>query len=332
MPGRNSPQTPLSRSAILNGFAETVISLGGQPEDLLKQAKLPPDALLEQDLMLPTGEVLALFDDASRILGEEDFGLRIAQARPFSTLGAVSLAMREQSSVGAALASLADNVHIQAQGVSLLLIEEGNLLFACPTIDSEIGGPTRQPIELILAALCSLLRQFLGAHWQPHTVMFMHKAPLQTRRHREIFGSEPLFNCDRNALVMPKVELEHSIANSDPVFASQLDQLLGLIQPKSGADVTSLTRELITRLLPQGNASADAVARSIGTTRRTLHRHLAREGTSYRVLLEETRRNQLGYFQREGNLQQQEIADRLGFLSASAFSRWKNRDRHQALA
>lgn len=323
MPTSRKRTTFLCRSAILNGFAETVTALGGQPDAFLRQQGLPANALAEQDQLLPTRDVLSLFNTTARVLKVDDFGLRLAQVRPFSTMGAISLAMREQTSIGQALASLADNIHIQAQGLSLAMSQEGNLVFASPVIDSGVGGPTRQPIELMLAALCLLLRQFLDERWQPHTVMFIHKAPEHSERHRVVFGSEPLFNCDRNALVMPASVLSHPIANSDPVFAKQLGEFLSSINQRDGQNMPAQTRELITQLLPQGRASADVVATRLGITRRTLHRQLSREGTSYRELLQDTRCRQLEAFQASGNLQQQEIADKLGFLSASAFSRWK---------
>ena len=323
MPATRKHTTYFCRSAILNGFAATVSRLGGQPGRYLQEQGLPLSALSQQDLLLPTRDVLALFSDTAMALDVEDLGLRLAQIRPFSTMGPISLAMREQTSVGAALGSLAENVHIQAQGISLRVIEEGNLVFLSPVIDAAVGGPRQQPVELMLAALCSLLRQFLGLQWKPHTVLFMHKAPEQSARHLEVFGSEPLFNCDRNALVLPRDVLSHPITNSDPVFAKQLDQFLSSMDQRTSGGATSNTRELIAQLLPQGLASVDAVAACMGITRRTLHRLLSREGTSYRELLQETRYQQLQDFQEAGNLQQQEIADRLGFLSSSAFSRWK---------
>ncbi len=323
MPSRRQHNTLLCRSAILNGFSESVIELGHVPATFMHRHNLPVAALSEQDLMLPVRQVLALFNETANALDVEDLGIRIAEARPFSTMGPITLAMRERTSIGDALASLADNIHIQAEGVSLLLNEEGNLLFVSPVIDAEVGGPTRQPIELMLATLTSLLRQFLGPRWRPHTVMFMHKAPATTARHRSVFGSEPLFNCDRNALVLQASDLSRPIANSDPVFAQQLQQYLSSMDRTSGADIASQTRELIAQLLPKGQATADAVAACLGTTRRTLHRRLTAQDTSYRELLQQVRREQFQSLVKAGNLQQQEIADKLGFLSASAFSRWK---------
>ncbi len=319
----SKPVNYLCRSAILNGFADTVSSLGGQPEVFLRRHGLPGNALSEQDLLLPTRDVLMLFEETARALEAEDFGLRLAQVRPFSTMGAISMAMREQTSIGDALASLADNIHIQAQGLSLALTVEGNLAFASTVIDGNVGGPQRQPAELTVAALCFLIREFLGSRWQPHTVLFMHKAPRSTQRHRVLFGAEPLFNCDRNALVMPDNVLTHPIANSDPVFAQQLGHFLSSIDQLDRKDTASTVRKLIMQLLPQGLASADVIATRLGIDRRTLHRKLSREGTTYRQLLQDMRCRQLNSLLESGNLQQQEIADRLGFLSASAFSRWK---------
>jgi AraC-like DNA-binding protein len=48
-------------------------------------------------------------------------------------------------------------------------------------------------------------------------------------------------------------------------------------------------RECIYMTLPSGLCSADRVARHLGVDRRTLHRHLAREGETFSSLLDVVR-------------------------------------------
>ena len=82
MPADRKHPSYLCRSAILNGFADTVGSLGGQPDAFLRQQGLPVNALSEQDLLLPTRDVLSLFGATAKALEVDDFGLRLAQVRP----------------------------------------------------------------------------------------------------------------------------------------------------------------------------------------------------------------------------------------------------------
>lgn len=72
--------------------------------------------------------------------------------------------------------------------------------------------------------------------------------------------------------------------------------------------------------------SLDAVAYDLGVTGRTLRRHLAADGTSYRVLLDEARRGLAEDMLTATTLSVEEIAARLGYTEAGpfirAFKRW----------
>ncbi|WP_194828108.1 AraC family transcriptional regulator [Nocardia sp. XZ_19_231] len=72
--------------------------------------------------------------------------------------------------------------------------------------------------------------------------------------------------------------------------------------------------------------SLDAVAHDLGITGRTLRRHLAADGTSYRVLLDEARRGLAEDMLAATALSVEEISARLGYTEAGpfirAFKRW----------
>lgn len=90
--------------------------------------------------------------------------------------------------------------------------------------------------------------------------------------------------------------------------------------------VTTEVRSLLTRMLPAGKADQAAVAARLHRSPSTLQRQLAAEGTSYREVLESTRRALAEHFLREGDYTQAEIAFMLGFSDQSnfarAFKRW----------
>ncbi|SIM66750.1 transcriptional regulator [Mycobacteroides abscessus subsp. abscessus] len=68
------------------------------------------------------------------------------------------------------------------------------------------------------------------------------------------------------------------------------------------------------------------VAASLHIGERTLHRRLAREGTSYRALLDEVRETLARELLRNG-LSVREVSDRLGYSEPAAFThaytRWR---------
>jgi AraC-like DNA-binding protein len=81
-------------------------------------------------------------------------------------------------------------------------------------------------------------------------------------------------------------------------------------------------RECIYVTLPTGLCSADRVAKHLGVDRRTLHRHLAREGETFTSLLEAARGELLTRYIGNRDRPLVSVAELLGFSALSAFSRW----------
>lgn len=70
-----------------------------------------------------------------------------------------------------------------------------------------------------------------------------------------------------------------------------------------------------------GAPSMDAVARQVGMSQRSLHRHLAREGVDYRTVLNEARCEVAAHLLRDRSTSVKRVASELGFSSSSAFHR-----------
>lgn len=73
-----------------------------------------------------------------------------------------------------------------------------------------------------------------------------------------------------------------------------------------------------------GEVSVRTVARKIGHSPRSLQRHLAAAGTSFRQVLDELRRDRVRELEREG-VPIEAIAERLGYRDLGAFRRAQRR-------
>ena len=76
----------------------------------------------------------------------------------------------------------------------------------------------------------------------------------------------------------------------------------------------------ISSLLPHGRVVVDDVARSLGTSKRTLARKLADEGLSFTEILQQLRRDLAVRYLDDRGLQVSKIAWLLGFHDVSAFT------------
>jgi AraC-like DNA-binding protein len=100
---------------------------------------------------------------------------------------------------------------------------------------------------------------------------------------------------------------------------SAADQLLDPIRLPAFTDRVS---EEIRRVLPSGPPNMNDVASALGTTRRTLHRKLAAEGTTFRALVEQIRKDEASLrLAQASDASLTSLALDLGFADLSTFSR-----------
>lgn len=313
----------MARSAVLDGFADTARHLGLNADQLLREARISPVSLRDSDLQVPTARIVNLLEAASLAAGNPSFGLLMAQARRFSVLGPVALVMREQPDLRAALNSLVRLGWAQADGLESDLEDDGETTILTVRLAAELPRPATQAVELTIAAIVRLLRHFLGPVWSPQMLTFSHRRPADTGPYAGLLGVTPVFRMERNSIVMLSADLASPIAGADPAFGRQLERLVGgANQPRGG-----LRREqvgmAIRQLLPTGTCSATTVADLFGVDRRTLHRWLREEATSYARLLDDNRQILCAQYRREDSRSLTEIAALLGFSSLSAYSRWR---------
>ena len=191
-------------------------------------------------------------------------------------------------------------------------------------IEADLGEPVevRQFIELTVAIAHRLLVGFLGARWRPLAVCFTHHAPKKVGLHRDVFGPSVNFDHDFSGIVLVASDLDAPNRMSDPGLQPYAKQILNSFGSPADVTVADRVRELIELLLPTGRCSADVVARSLGSDRRTVHNHLAKTGESYSSILNSTRTEFAERLVGSSQHPFTEIAEFSPFSAPSNFSRW----------
>lgn len=315
--------TLLARSAVLEGLDVVARERGLDPLALLRRFDIPTRALAERDLRIPADRIAAALEGTAREAGIDDLGLRMAALRHPSVLGPLRLLLREQATVGAALATLSRFGWAQIEGLGLALDDDGEIAVLRLTLDPAFAGASRETSELTLASLTALLREFMGPGWQPEMVLFTHLRPASLSRHLACFGRVPSFGQDFNALVLTSAELRRPIEGADPGAAAMVERMLGHVGPGPSASEADRVLTLIRESLSRGDCRASIIAHRLGIDRRTLHRRLARSGTTFSELLAQARRDLLSSLAAGSPRSKTEQAGLLGFSCLSAYSRWQ---------
>ncbi len=312
------------RSATLNGFAAVARSVGLDPDAMLDAVRLDRRMLADPDTRIPVAVVVRLLDACARAAGAEDFGLRLAESRTSSNLGAMGLVVSQEPTLHRALEVMVRYVRLHNESLHLKLEEAGGVVVLSLTLITGRPLPMRQAIELAVGALHRILRSMLGDAWKPRRICFVHAPPSDLATHRRVFGDAELeFGADFDGIVCRASDLEKPIPASNPVFSRYAREYLDALAQAAAHDgLASQLQHLVRTLLPSGRCTVDRIAQHLGVDRRTVHRHLAREGTTFSTVLGDVRRQMVLRYVPDGKRSLADVADLLGFATPSAFSVW----------
>ena len=190
----------LIRSAVFTGYVEVARSAGLDPYRMIAQCDLPAACLTDTEIKVPAIAAARLLEESAQRSGKIDFGLRLAERRSLSNVGALALLVREQPTIRRAIEVLVGYMHLHSEALVLNLEERRGTVILKLTIDLGRPVPLRQSVELGLGFLHRSLQQLLGKSWKPKAVYFTHAKPERTDAHRRFFGTTVKFNQDFNGI------------------------------------------------------------------------------------------------------------------------------------
>jgi AraC-like DNA-binding protein len=319
----NSPMPSLVRAASLTNYSEVARASGLDPVRMLFDAGLNPGVLREPDLMIPAERVGQLLQASATLSGNESFGLRMAESRLLSNLGAVGLLIRDQATLRDSLDMLMRYQALLNGALSMAVEECGELVVIREAVMAgHAHQPTRQRVELALGVMVRLIRQLLKSDWQPRRVCFEHPAPRDASPHLRFFGCGVEFDYDFNCIVCAKADLDARNPSADPAMVRYAQQLLDASAVSPQATLLEDVRRTILLLLPSGRCGIEQVAGHLGLVCRTIQRRLAEQGRSFSSILNDIRKELAVRHVIESDRPLTEVATLLGFSAPSAFSRW----------
>jgi len=187
-------------------------------------------------------------------------------------------------------------------------------------INTSVAHQNRWMSEHYTVQCYHYIKKFTGKRIKLQEVRYAHADPGYRKKYEEIFQAEVKFKQPDTGLVMDRKYLESELhtANSyiQKYIQERAEQLLEQLEVRSGT--AHQVQELLLRLLPEGRTGIDDVADQLFLDRRALQRKLKAEDTSFRDILEETRKTLAVHYIKE-ETRMVEIAHLLGFSDASGF-------------
>ncbi len=293
---------------------------------LLRGAGVPLACLADRDVRVPIAAYVALYSAVVRELGDEAFGLFAAPLRP-GTFEFLCRAMAGSPTLGEALARGARFLAVvlpdlavrvtRARGTARLEISEAARL------RPRAADPRRVfAFEWLLRLLHALACWLVGRAIPLASVRFPFPRPAHAADYALVYTASSHFDAATLVAAFDAAFLDLPVVRGAGDVDAFLEGAPGKIALlyRRDRELARGVREMLARSLAAA-PTLDEAARALGLASRTLHRRLRDEGTSYRAIKDDLRR-ELALARIEKTQQSvARIAAELGYAEPSAFFR-----------
>ena len=147
----------------LNGYVGLARSFDLDPASLMRSVGLQPAEVAAPDKWVSAAAVARLLDVSAAECGEPSFAIRLAEQRRLTTLGPLSVVLREEPDLRSALHLLMRYEHVYNEALRMRLDESEEIATIRLWFDFGEPVPGGQALALGVAALHGIIRECVGA-------------------------------------------------------------------------------------------------------------------------------------------------------------------------
>lgn len=309
----------------VDSLADAMRSCGENPQPLLERYGLDAARLAEPRARLSIPRYMRLGHSAIQQCGEPGLGLLMGQFSRMSQLGLAGVTAAQAPTVREAARAMIRFEPLYAanyRGQSSLHEDKHGAWLRFYSI-SPYNAYNRFVVDSVLASWAQQLSRLAQQLVSVEKVQIEFSAPDYAAQYAELFACPVEFACEHNQLRLnqPTLNLrnpEHCPGTWRHLLEICEEQLQQLTRTRN---LRERITQLLGPLLHGREPDLAEVAARLQLPTWTLRRKLAEEGTLFRSILNDTRRDLAMAYIRDTELAFGEIAYLLGFASAEAFQR-----------
>jgi AraC-like DNA-binding protein len=309
-------RTPLPRLVIARVRARDP----ERADALIRAHALPSELERESTIVAPVDALAHFYDAAAAALEDDELGLTLATEMPRGAYGLFEFGLRAESTLRGALDRLCKTMALFNRVAQLDWSIVGSSVRCEMAVPGRPRALGRQANEFFVALLVSWAREMVEGTVAIERVWFCHARPERIDAHARVFGCAVIeFDASSNGFAFAAAGLDARLREADPALRTAIDERARAELPPTPQPTLlfELRRELASST---GEIAMRSIARRLGHSPRSLQRHLAEAGTTFRRVHDELRRDRVRELQRQG-VGLEAIAERLGYADLGAFRR-----------
>lgn len=296
-------------------------AMGLDPVELCTTAHVDIDVVTDREARVPRDTAGQLWRAALELSKDRFIGLHAGEKNRRKPNHLLEVLFAKGSTLGDGIRAGLRFQELIAHGKVASLEEEAD--FARLRINKVQGDlpVTHHEIEFMAATFVNQFRMATANRFRLSKITFAHPYRGMIESYERVFGCPVYFGERETEFIIPRDSWNLPLVSSDPDEQRRLEDAVAVLHEKIELPgfLSAASRSAAT-LLAEGRADLAAVAAALHLSPRTLQRRLQEEGTSFRALLDATRRAIV----REGlesKRPRAEIARRAGFANERGVSR-----------
>lgn len=295
---------------------------GCDSEQILTEAGLDLRLLQDTNARYPLEQTSKLWQLAVNATQDPAFGLRVASEVTPTTFHALGYALGASSTLKEMFERLVRFVDLFTDAADLEFVlrnDEYHFYLHAPPSGPR---PTLESTDAFISLFVRMCRSRLGKQFSPLRIYLRRPEPENTGIYNKVFRAPINYSADINAIILDRSSAEMKLLDGNPELARLNDEIIiRSLARTQKENITMRVRAVLMNALPSGNISEEIVAESLNLSCRNLQRKFSERNTSYREILDETRKDLAISYLQNKNLSINEITYQLGFSDSRSFGR-----------
>ncbi len=303
---------------------EAVRRLGKPVGPLFELVGLDPAAPPSAEQHLAAESYFELWQAAMQLVQDASFPVRVGASFELESLeafGFLAMSCETLRDAYERTARVRSLYNVGSRWELTLIDDHMRMVWMPWPIDVRSELARRSVNEYQVAEMLASICQMTQRRMVPRRIAFRHSAPRDVSVHRELLGRAPEFDASFDGFDAELGWLEEPLRGKNPKLSAYFEKQCERLREAFATDpaFTALVRQRLAASMKGGVVSMGEVARSLGTSPRSLHRRLSDEGTRFNDLLDQVRREFAEQYLARPRLAVTEVAYLVGFNDASAF-------------
>lgn len=289
---------------------------------LFRRCDLDPALIHQSRTRYPYHRLCKAFVEARSVTRDENIGLGLARYYSPLDLNALGVTLLSSESLLDALQRLLRYERVVNSNLQYSMSESESRIDLVSLVPDVPADAARIVEDCRTAVLVDMCRMGLDQSLDPMEVTFTFPEPTSTGVYFGIFRCPVKFSRPASRISFTSADARRPFTAINRELALCSDQILeGMIRELTQSNIISIVKRAIIDELPSGTPGEDDIAARLFTSSRTLQRRLADEGTNFRALILEVRRELAEKYIADKSIPLAEISYMLGFSDTSSFSR-----------